>query len=60
MNADTPVYDAALAEAKRRTRKQSPERAALVEMDEATDPLRHRATGPHLHFNPLNITQKEI
>ena len=49
----TPIYTEALREAKRRTRKGSPERADLVAMDERTtpkgapsvDPI-GRSTGP--------------
>lgn len=47
----TPIYTEALREAKRRTRKNSPERAALVAMDERTTPAPvGRSTGPHLQF----------
>lgn len=56
----TPIYTEALREAKRRTRKGSPERAVLVEMDERTAPkgrastasISGRATGPTIHFGP--------
>ena len=48
----TPLYTEALREAKRRTRKHSPERAVLVAMDERTAPSPGRATGPHLAFEP--------
>ena len=55
----TPIYTEALREAKRRTRKGSPERAALVEMDERTTPkgppsvqILGRSTGPVVHFHP--------
>ena len=49
----TPIYTEALREAKRRTRKGSPERAALVAMDERTAPEPvGRASGPHLQFHP--------
>ena len=62
----TPIYTEALREAKRRTRKLSPERAALVEMDTRTDPsvrplrgfdgtptrLGGSSTGPVVHFGP--------
>lgn len=48
----TPIYTEALREAKRRTRKGSPERAILVEMDERTTPKSGRSSGPVLHFTP--------
>lgn len=48
----TPIYTEALREAKRRTRKGSPERADLVAMDERTAPKSGRSTGPSLHFSP--------
>ena len=55
----TPIYTEALREAKRRTRKGSPERATLVEMDERTTPkgppsvqILGRSTGPVVHFHP--------
>ena len=38
MSNPTPIYTEALREAKRRTRKGSPDRAILVEMDERTTP----------------------
>ena len=54
MSNPTPIYTEALREAKRRTRKDSPERAALVAMDERTTPAPvGRSTGPHLHFDQL-------
>ena len=47
MSNPTPIYTEALREAKRRTRKDSPERRALVEMDERTTPAPvGRASGP--------------
>ena len=53
MSDPTPIYTEALREAKRRTRKGSPERVVLVEMDERTTPAPvGRATGPSLHFDP--------
>lgn len=36
--AETPIYVEAIREAKRRTRRHSPERAALTEMDARTEP----------------------
>lgn len=48
MSNPTPIYTEALREAKRRTRKGSPERATLVAMDERTAPK----SGPVLHFTP--------
>ena len=52
MTNPTPIYTEALREAKRRTRKGSPERVALVEMDERTTPAPvGRSTGPHLVLN---------
>lgn len=41
MSNPTPIYTEALREAKRRTRKGSPERADLVAMDERTAPSGH-------------------
>lgn len=35
---DTPIYTEMIIEAKRRTKRDSPERAALTEMDERTRP----------------------
>lgn len=53
MSNPTPIYTEALREAKRRTRKDSPERAVLVAMDERTTPAPvGRASGPSLHFDP--------
>ena len=52
----TPIYTEALREAKRRTRKDSPERRDLILMDERTAPKRGHATGPHLHFDPPRAT----
>ena len=42
----TPIYTEALREAKRRTRKDSPERADLVEMDERTAPSGRPSSAP--------------
>lgn len=43
MSNPTPIYTEALREAKRRTRKGSPERAELIALDERTRPKE----GPH-------------
>lgn len=52
MTNPTPIYTEALREAKRRTRKGSPERADLVAMDERTQPPLGRSTGPKVVFTP--------
>lgn len=56
MTNPTPIYTEALREAKRRTRKGSPERALLLEMDERTTPPAGRATGPSVRFAPIGFT----
>lgn len=49
---DTPIYREALIEAKRRTKRNSPERRRLELMDIQTEPEPGPPSGPALHFTP--------